>query len=407
LIPAALHRLMQALKQDRRTVKFRAIALLAVLAALAWMLLMEADRAAAQIFDTKAKTAILVDYDSGTVLFEKNADEPVPPASMAKTMTAEYVFHQLEEGKLSLDDAFPISEYAWRRGGAPSGGSAMYAELGSSPELRYLLRGLIVQSGNDAAIAIAEGIAGSEPAFADLMNRRAKEIGLKDSTFRNANGLHDPEQVMTARDLALLARHIIREYPEYYPIFSEPEFTWNDIRQLNRNGFIKEGLGVDGLKTGFIKESGYSIVLSAVRNEQRLILVVTGLSSERERDSEVKKLLEWGFRSFRQVTAFEEGEVVAEASVYGGEAGRVPLVADGPIRVLIPREAGDTLKARAVYEGPIVAPVEKGVKVGAFKVWQGDRLIQETPLYTAEAVAQGPLHGRALDALGELLLGWL
>ena len=363
--------------------------------------------AAAQTFETKAPHAILIDFDSGTVLYEKGADERVPPASMAKLMTVEYIFHELQEGNISLSDQFTISENAWRRGGAPSGGSAMFAELNSSVPLRDLLRGIIVQSGNDAAIAVAEGIAGSEAAFADLLNKRADEIGLKDSTFQNSNGLHDPDQLVSTRDLATLARHIIREYPDLYKIFSEPEFTWNEITQKNRNPLLDDGIGVDGLKTGYIKESGYGIVVSAVRNTQRLILVVMGLKSEREREAEAKKLLDWGFRAFRQVTAFEEGEIVAEGSVYGGDIGRVPLKANGPIRVLVGRDSVEQLRARAVYEGPIVAPVEAGKRVGALKVWAGERLIQETPLYTAQSVGRGPLHSRALDALGELVFGWL
>lgn len=361
----------------------------------------------AQLFDTKAPHAILVDYDSGTVLFEKAPDEPFAPASMAKLMTAEYIFHELKEGRLSQEDPITISENAWRTGGAPSGGSAMYAEIHSTIPLRFMLRGLLVQSGNDAAIALAEGVAGSESAFADLLNRRAAEIGLSGSEFRNASGLHDPDQHVTARDLATLARHIIMTYPEYYPIFSEPEFTWNNIRQRNRNPLLEENIGVDGLKTGFIKESGYGIVASAKRNDQRLILAMGGLESERDRVAEAKKLLDWGFRSFLQVTAFQADEVVAEASVYGGTLGHVPLKAKGPIRILIARNAKETLKARVVYEGPLVAPVAEGQRVGALKVWDGERLIQETPLYSAAAVGRGPLHSRALDALGELLFGWL
>lgn len=370
------------------------------------LLVAVAPSAAAQTFDTKAPKAILIDYESGTVLFEKAADERVPPASMAKLMTAEYVFRELKSGKLALDDSFKVSEHAWRTGGAPSGGSAMYAELNSSVPVRSLLRGLLVQSGNDASITLAEGIAGSESAFADLLNRRATQLGMKGSTFANASGLFDPEQVVTVRDLATLASHVIREYPEFYGIFSEPEFEWNNINQANRNPLIDDSIGVDGLKTGFISESGYGITASALRNGQRLILVVAGLKSEAERVTEATRLLDWGYRSFVQVTAFEADEVVAVASVYGGQVGRVGLKAQGPIRVLIARGAGETLKARVVYMGPIAAPVEAGVKVGAFKVMDGERVIQETPLYTAAAVAQGPLHKRALNALGELVLGW-
>jgi D-alanyl-D-alanine carboxypeptidase (penicillin-binding protein 5/6) len=387
------------------TLRGALLGIVAVALALIWVGALEP--AVAEGFETKAPYAILVDYDSGTVLFEKGADEHVQPASMAKLMTAEYVFHLLKEGKLSEDDQFTVSEYAWRHGGAPAGGSAMYAKLNSSIALHDLLRGLIVQSGNDAAIVIAEGIAGSEGAFADLMNKRAREIGVKDSVFRNSNGLADPGQYVTVRDLATLARHIIHDYPNYYSIFSEPEFTWNKIRQTNRNPMINDGIGVDGLKTGYIKESGYGITASAKRNDQRLILAITGLQSERDRETEARKLFEWGFRSFQQVTAFQAGEIVAEASVYGGEVGHVPLKAEGPVRVLIERNAGSAIKARVVYQGPLVAPVEAGAQVGALRVWVGDRLIQETPLYTAAAVAKGPLQRRALDALGELVFGWM
>lgn len=363
--------------------------------------------ARAQLFDTKAPHALLMDYDSGTVLFEKAPDEQFEPASLAKLMTVEYLFKELKEGTVSLDDTFSISEYAWRTGGAPAGGSAMYAEINSDVPVRDLVRGLIIQSGNDAAIAIAEGIGGSEPAFADLLNKRAEDLGMRNSRFRNANGLHDPDQMVTARDLAILARHIIRAYPDYYRIFSEPEFTWNNIRQSNRNPLLGEGIGVDGLKTGFIKESGYGIVVSALRNGQRLILVLAGLESEADRESEARRLLDWGFRNFTQVTAFEADEIIAEASVYGGLQGRVPLKAEDAIRILIARDSKDTLRARVIYQGPLMAPVAEGVQVGSLKIWNGDRLIQETPLYTAASVDRGTLHSRALDALGELLFGWL
>ena len=378
-----------------------------LITALAFIAVAMAPVRAQPVFDTKAQHAILIDFDSGTVLFEKAADEPTPPASMAKLMVAEYVFRELKNGRLSMDDEFSVSEYAWRTGGASSGGSTMFAQLNSRIRLEDLLRGMLVQSGNDASIIIAEGIAGSELAFADLMNRRAKEIGLENSVFRNATGLHDPEQHVTVRDLAFLARHIIREYPDLYKIFSEPEFTWNKITQQNRNPLLRAGIGADGLKTGYVKESGYGLTASAIANTQRLILSVNGFSSAREREAETRKLMEWGFRSFRQVTVFDADEVVAEASVYGGEQGRVPLKADGPVRVLLPRTGDLDLKARAVYEGPLMAPVEAGKQVGHLRIWDGDRLIQETPLTTAAEVGTGRLHQRALDALGELLLGWL
>jgi D-alanyl-D-alanine carboxypeptidase (penicillin-binding protein 5/6) len=362
--------------------------------------------AAAQIFSTSAPYAFLLDFDSGTVLFEKAAEERFAPASMVKMMTAEYLFYELQEGRLAETDEFVVSEDAWRRGGAPSGGSAMFAEVNSSIPVRDLMRGLIVQSGNDAAIALAEGVAGSEAAFADLMNRRAAALGLADSRFQNASGLHDPEQVVTARDLAMLARHIIETYPEYYPIFAEPEFTWNGITQRNRNPLIQAGIGVDGLKTGFIRESGYGITVSAMRNDQRLVLVVAGLDSEAEREAEARKLLDWGYRNFVRITAFEAGETIAEAAVYGGEAGRVALRAEGPVEILVGRSSTD-LRGQVVYQGPLMAPIEPDMAAGKLLIYEGDRLVHETPLFTAESVARGGLRARALDALGELLFGWL
>lgn len=283
----------------------------------------------------------------------------------------------------------------------------MFAKLDSSVSLGDLLRGIIIQSGNDACIAVAEGLAGSEIAFSDVLNDRARAIGLRNSTFRNSTGLPDPEQRVTARDLAVLSRKIILDYPEYYPIFAEPNFEWNGINQRNRNPLLRSGIGADGLKTGYTEESGYGMVGSAISNHQRLIVVVNGLETSRMRASEARKLLEWGFRTFRQLTLFEDDEVVAEASVFGGTKGRVALKAKGAIRVMVARSNAGSLKGRAVYQGPIEAPIEPGKEVGALKIYQDDRLIQETPLYTAEKIGKGELHQRALDALGELLLGWL
>ncbi|HSM39580.1 MAG TPA: D-alanyl-D-alanine carboxypeptidase family protein [Afifellaceae bacterium] len=378
-----------------------------ILAFVCGLAILAARPAPAQVFDSRAPFAILVDADSGTVLYEKDADKLMSPASMAKLMLVEYVFHALKDGRLSMTDEFVISENAWRKGGASSGGSTMFAKLGSSVTLGDLLHGIIIQSGNDACIAIAEGLAGSEIAFSDLLNARAKEIGMKNSTFRNSTGLPDPDQKVTARDLAVLARDIILNYPEYYPIFAQPDFEWNGIKQRNRNPLLTVGIGADGLKTGYTEESGYGLVGSAVSNTQRLIVVINGMESSRARAEEARKLLEWGFRTFRQVTLFEADEVVAEGKVFGGTKGRVELKAKGPVRVLVSRSDSEALKGRAVYTGPIEAPIEPGTEVGALKIYQDERLIQETPLYTAETIGKGELHERALDALGELLLGWL
>lgn len=361
----------------------------------------------AQDFSTRAKHAFLFDLDTGTALFAKDADTPMPPASMAKLMTVAVVFDMLKKGELTLDDEFLISENAWRRGGASSGGSTMFAKLGSSVRLEDLLRGIIIQSGNDACIAVAEGISGSEWSFADRMNALAEDIGMTGSQFQNATGLPDPAQYVTARDLSTLAAYLIREHPEYYAFFSETEFTWNKIQQYNRNPLLGLGIGADGLKTGFTQESGYGLTGSVLRSGQRLILVVNGLKTRKQRAEESQKILTWGFRAFRSVTLFEEDQTVGEARVFGGDKRKVALRSDGPLKLLIPQADRNKLKARIVFEGPVPAPVQEGDQIGALKVWTGDKLVQETPLYAAEDVSVGTLSQRALDGLQELLLGWI
>src|ERR1041385_4942113 len=261
-------------------------------------------------FQTSAPYAILIEADSGTVLFEKNADKLNPPASMSKLMTVELVLHTIEQGKLKWDDEMTISENAWRRGGAPSGGSAMFAALNSRVSVKDLMHGVMVQSGNDACISLAEGIAGSEIAFADMMNKRARELGLTQSHFSNATGVHEPDHLVTMRELAKLTQYIIKTYPDAYKIFAEREFTWNKVRQQNRNPLLAMGIGADGLKTGHTKEAGYGLAASAVNNNLRLIMVANGFKTMKERADESRKLLEWGFRAFESRALFAEGETV-------------------------------------------------------------------------------------------------
>ena len=356
-------------------------------------------------FEVAAPYAILIDADSGTVLFEKNADKPNPPASMSKMMTVEMVFHTIKEGKLKLDDELTVSVDAWRRGGAPSGGSAMFAQLNSKVKVEDLLRGVMVQSGNDACIVLAEGIAGNELAFAEMMTRRAREIGLTQSTFMNSTGLHHPDHNTTARELAKLAQHIIKTYPEFYKIFAEREFTWNKIRQQNRNPLLAMNIGADGLKTGFIKEAGYGLTGSAVQSGLRLIVVVNGMKSAKERADEARKLLEWGFRGFEARPLFGEGETVVDAKLYGGTRSRVPLVGAQPIRLLVPRGQNEKITAKVVYSGPIRAPVERGRELGKLKVWRGENVVLEVPLQAGETISEGTLYQRAFDAVGELVFG--
>ncbi len=363
--------------------------------------------AQAQLFETRAGQAFMVDADTGTVLFSKDPDKLIPPASLAKLMTMEVVFHALKRGRLRMDDTFMVSENAWRKGGASSGGSTMFAVLKSTIRLEDLIQGVIVQSANDGCIIIAEGMAGSEENFAQLMTERARQIGLSKSVFKNATGLPAEGQVVTVRELAQLALHIWREYPEYYRYYSQPNFTWNKITQSNRNPLLTMDIGADGMKTGLTEESGYAIVGSVSREGKRVFAAMSGMATERERAEEARKLLDWGLRAFQRTELFTEGEMVGEAQVYGGAKSGVALKAKGPVAIFVPITNRDRLIARIVYEGPVVAPVEEGVRVGSLKVWIGDTLSQETPLYTAEAVGLGSLHQRALDAVGELMVGWL
>jgi serine-type D-Ala-D-Ala carboxypeptidase (penicillin-binding protein 5/6) len=363
--------------------------------------------AQAQGFQTIAPTAILMDAESHAVLFEKNADELTAPASMAKTMTAEVVFNEIKNGRLNFDSEFAISENAWRKGGGGSGGSAMFARVHTNVRLEDLLRGLIVQSGNDAAIAIAEGVAGTEDNFARMMNERAKQIGLTKSTFRNATGYGHPEQKATVRELAKLALYIIETYPDLYKIFGEREFTWNKIRQQNRNPLLFLDIGADGLKTGNIDEAGFGLIGSAVQNDQRLIVVVNGLKSAKDRAAESRKLLDWGFRAFESQQLFAAGQVVGEAQVFGGNRRALPLVSKKPVRVLVPRGDGERVTARIVYTGPLKAPVQKGAEVARLQVNRGDMQAVEMPLYANEDIQEGTLSQRALDGLLEFSTGWV
>jgi D-alanyl-D-alanine carboxypeptidase (penicillin-binding protein 5/6) len=352
----------------------------------------------AESLQTSVPSAILIDAETRTVLFEKNADEPETPASTAKVMTAELVFREIKEGRLKLTDEFPISENAWRTGGAPSHGSSMFAALNSQVSVENLIRGLVIDSGNDAAIALAEGVAGSEGAFATLMTRRARELGLSHLVFTNAWGRGDPEQKVTARDMALLADHVIETYPDLYKYFGEHEFLWNKIKQPNRNPLLTMNVGADGLKTGNIDASGFGLVGSAVENGQRLILAIYGAKSGKERSEEARKILLWGFRSFEPKTIFAKGETVGTARVFGGTSEEVPLVADTAVRVLLPRESSERLSAKIVYQGPLIAPVEADKEVAHLKISRGTSVILDIPLRTAEAVETGSLPHRAMDA---------
>ncbi|MGE0213095.1 MAG: D-alanyl-D-alanine carboxypeptidase family protein [Parvibaculaceae bacterium] len=357
-------------------------------------------------FDTTAKYAILMDSRSGKIYFEKNADELMQPASMSKVMTALMVFERLKSGRLHLDDEFTVSVDAWKRGGATSGGSTMYADVNSRVKLRDLMQGVIVQSANDACIVIAEGIAGSEQAFSDLMTQRARELGLAKSTFRNATGLPDPEHLVTARELAMLTRYLIEVFPEYYKIYSQPEFTWNNITQKNRNPLLGSFPGADGVKTGFTSASGYGLIGSAIRDGRRLIVVMNGMKTAAERAREAPKLLDWGFRRFRTVSLYEAGQSVGQARVWGGTQSWTRLTAKSDIRVMLADEERDLASAEIQYETPLIAPVAADREVGKLRIKVDGKLVAETPLFTSEAVeATDNMWHKAFDSLTYMAFG--
>lgn len=363
--------------------------------------------ASAQLFETKATNALMIDAESGTILYAKNPDKFIPPASLAKLMTMEVVFNALKVGRLSLDDEFQVSENAWRKGGATSGGSTMFAELKSTIKLEDLIKGVIIQSANDGCIIIAEGMAGSEENFATLMTERARAIGMPKSVFKNSTGLPAEGQFVTVRELARLAHHIWREYPEYYKYYASPQFTWNKILQRNRNPLLRMDIGADGLKTGFTEDSGYGIVGSIEREGRRLFVAMSGMQSKNQRAEEARKILDWGIRAFEEIELFAEDEIAGEAKVYGGSKSDLALSAINPVSILVPITNRDRLKARIVYQGPVEAPVEAGTQIGVLRVWIGKTLSQETKLYAAEDIGEGKLHQQALDAVEELLIGWL
>jgi serine-type D-Ala-D-Ala carboxypeptidase (penicillin-binding protein 5/6) len=357
-------------------------------------------------FDGDAPTAILIEASSGSVLFEKNADELRAPSSMMKLVTAEVVFHAIKQGDLKLTDEYRISENAWRRGGAPSGTSTMFAAINSKVSVDDLLHGAIIPSGNDACIALAEGLAGNERIFAtDFMTKRARELGLTQSTFGNSNGLPDPTNKMTVRELAMLARYVILTYPEFYKLFGEKEFTWNKIRQQNRNPLLNSMEGADGLKTGYTKEGGYGMVGSAVQNGTRLIVVVNGLEDPEDRASEAKKMLEWGYRNFETRTLFAADQPIGYAKVFGGDSRSIKLSSPEPIKVMVQKNGNEKLIARIVYSGPVRAPIEAGQKIGVVRVWRGANVAVESPVFAAESVGTGSTMRRAIDGVSELVIG--
>ena len=375
---------------------------LAIAALIAGFFLSTADvaRAADSAFTTRAPRAILMDAETGAILFQQNADQLAPPASMSKLMTLAVLFRAIKSGRIKTTDEFTMSVNAWRNGGAPSGTSAMMVPVNMKATINELIQGIAVQSGNDASMCVAEGMAGSEAAFARMMNEEARRIGLTKSTFANATGLGDPNHMMTARELAMLSRYSIREYPEFYPVFAQKEFLYRKHKFINRNPLLFANIGADGLKTGHIAASGYGLVGSAVQGGKRLIVVVSGLEKADQRKDEAVKLLDWGFKSFGAVRVFDEGEIIGTARVWGGKTWYLPLAAKGPVMITLPKyPANQRLSAEIVYKAPLKPPVKKGDQVATLKVSSSSSASTEVPLYAAEDVQKGGIVRQGLDSL--------
>ena len=367
----------------------------------ALLLIVQASLAHSEVaMETIAKHAVLIDLKTHTVLFEKAADELTPPASMSKLMTAYMLFDRIKQGRLSMDDTFTVSEKAWRMGG-----SKMFVEVNSRVKVEDLIRGIVIQSGNDACVVVAEGLYGTEEAFASAATRRARELGMTNTTIRNASGWPNPEHLTTARDLAALAQHLIEDFPEYYHFYSELEFTFNNIKQGNRNPLLYKDMGVDGLKTGHTEDSGYGLTASAERDGRRLILVVNGLKSVNERSRETERLLQWGFREFGAFDLFKAGETVEAAPAWLGEAPTVPLVLEKDLSVSLRRHLRDDMKVSVSYSGPITTPIQKGTPVGTLRVTAPGLTPIERPLVAGTDVDQLGMFGRLFAAVRYLVVG--
>ena len=346
----------------------------------------------AQGFSTTAKTAFVIDNTTGEVLLSKDINRPIPPASMSKLMTLWMVFESLDEGKLEMDDTFKVSRKAWKKGG-----SKMFLREGESVKIEDLIKGVIIQSGNDACIVLAEGLAGTEENFAELMTIRAKEIGLTNSNFKNSTGWPDPDHKMSSSDLVTLATKIREEYPSYYTIFNDLEFTWDGISQRNRNPLLSMNLGADGLKTGYTDEAGYGLIASAKQNERRITFVITGLKSVGQRTREAKGITTWAFKKFRLKTYFEKNGTILEVPVWRGKKERVKISAANHVQLLLANDPKGDPKMHVVLKEPLIAPLKKGQKINGHLVVEKASLIKENsnkkqlffPIIVSEDLGRG------------------
>lgn len=355
--------------------------------------------------ETQARNAILMDYDTGQYLYVKDHEKMVPPASMSKLMTVNMIFEKLKDGSLSLDDTFTVSERAWKLGGAASGGSTMFLKIGEKVRVEDILKGILIQSGNDACIVAAENLAGSEDDFAEMMNKRARELGLDNSSFANSTGLPHPDQKMSVEDLAKLARHIIKEFPEFYHIFSEKYYTHNNITQGNRNPLLYSMPNADGLKTGHTEEAGFCLTASAKKGERRLIEVMTGMNSNKERSEEAERLMEWGFREFNNYNLLNKGQTIAEIPVVFGSEKQVRLVVPETVKRTLKKSQAPKIKMTAVYDKPVKAPVAVGDKLGEVRIELDGQEMENLPLVADRNVEKLGFFGRIGQNLKYLLFG--
>ena len=353
-------------------------------------------------FDNNSEYALLIDYKTDQILFEKNSNKKIFPASMSKLMTLYVLFDYLDKGVLNMDDEFIISENAWRKGGAISDSSTMFAEVSSYVSIENLIRGIVIQSGNDACIAIAEGISGSEDLFAIEMNFFTQKLGMKDSNFKNSTGLHHKEHYTSARDLVILAKALISDFPQYYHFFSEENFTWNDIFQPNRNNLLKDNIGVDGLKTGKTDQSGFSMIVSSFINQTRLIAILGGLPSKEMRTSEMRKLINYGQKAFKRSLVFKANQVIDNVEVWGGEESFADLAVSDDINLLLDIRGRRFLNARYLYNSPITAPIKKGDTIGKIIILNDDEIIIESNLISNKDIDSSNFIKRAIDAMGYL-----
>lgn len=349
--------------------------------------------------DTIARFAVALDHTTGATLLDKDADVAMTPSSMTKLMTAYIVYSMLKAGRLKLDQTLLVSERAWRMGG-----SKMFVQVGTEVKVEDLIRGMIVQSGNDACIVLAEAIAGSEEQFAELMNAKAREFGLQQSNFRNATGWPDPAHRMSARDIAIVARRLITDFPDYYKYDSEKSFKYNNIDQMNRNPLVQKGLA-DGMKTGHTEDGGYGLVASAMRGNRRVILVVNGLATMRQRGEEGERLLDWCFREFENVTLFTAADTVENAPVWLGAARSVPLVAGRDVVATMPRGWRNKTKVSLAYDTPVRAPITRGAVLGKLTVTGSGMADIDMPLLAGVDVPRLGLVGRAGAVLSRMVLG--